>query len=670
MNPSDIPQWLAEHGGAAGPPVTNANSVTTHRAADGSYVNVFNGRVTMIGHDGAAGAAPEQMQPAAPASRPGGGMNQQEVEAWIAANGGPGAVQYVSSTKTIDNPAADVAAAKAAGVPFNPMADPKITVKEESWVNSRTGAVLRVSRKTDGSFDVIENKQADPNKPAAGVDTRTPEQRTKDEADAKNAAELQRQREKNAALPADQDPAYETDKERRDRAEARIKQQGEDARRADADRRAEADRNKPSVTIKEDGAGGFVSVQTFPDGRTPVVTPIPGIKGTPAQIKEGGVTYERQPDGTYKPAQGIPNPNTPEPEGAPKPSFTVGDAAADLQKYQEWLNAEMRKPGATLTAARADQLLEARRKLWDTALSEQAGIVNAQQQAYRDQLTQRGQTLNDQQSRRNSATSIANQAQSSYGDLMDKMGANPGGASIAKAIQEARFNAAAFVDNLSGGGVPEIKMGPAYEQTNQMQLNPRAGAGAPVPAIPQPGAPTPTANALGVGAVGNVPAPTGAPAPAPAQPVFRPAPVAPAAPASAPQPAPLSPGQSGMMSPVLDSENPPVPQSPGQAGMMSPVLNSENPPAQDTAPIFAPVPSQAVPGMRAGSEAGGNVQMAPMQPAPWFLAGSSNGRAYDPTPAIASLIADPNIDNDMLRQAVALEYPGYDVDSLLGRRSA
>lgn len=432
----------------------------------------------------------------------------------------------------------------------------------------------------------------------------------------------------------------------RDERLAKEKQAAEDRQRQDADR------NKPSVTIKEDGAGGFVSVQTFPDNRTPVVTPIPGIKGTPAQIKEGGVTYERQPDGTYKPAQGIPNPNTPEPEGAPQPSFTVGDAAANLQKYQEWLNAEMRKPGATLTAARADQLLEARRKLWDTALSEQAGIVNAQQQAFRDQLTQRNQTLTDQQNRRTNATSIANQAQSSYGDLMDKMGANPGGASIAKAIQEARFNAAAFVDNLSGGGVPEIKMGPAYEQTNQMQLNPRAGS--PVSTIPQPGAPTPTANALGVGAVGNVPAPTGAPAPAPPQTVFRPAPVAPAPVQAAP---PIN-----QQARDTDYRTAPAPVSdPRDAGGYS------GPPPM--APAFTPAP-QWNPETDPMPDSPGAVSMAPMQPAPWFLAGSSNGRAYDPTPAIASLIADPNIDNDMLRQAVMLEYPGYDVDSLLGRRSA
>jgi hypothetical protein len=64
-------------------------------------------------------------------------------------------------------------------------------------------------------------------KPAAGSDPNDPKNR--------NEAELQRQREKNAALPAHLDPAYETDEERRKRADATIRQQGQDARQARID---------------------------------------------------------------------------------------------------------------------------------------------------------------------------------------------------------------------------------------------------------------------------------------------------------------------------------------------------------------------------------------------------------------------------------------------------
>lgn len=730
MTSEQIEAFLNQGGGRAGAPETDANGVTTHRSVDGHFIRIDrNGNVIGGGQSDVQGTDDQQApsSASAPSRPPGGGMTQQELEALLQQRGPFAAGDFTEEVKNeeVPNPAAyDENGQYIQGTPLTV----KGPVTYRTWVKAGTNQRVTVKVKPDGTYEKAFDgpDRSITVKDPTGAPQRTPEERTKDEADAKNAAELQRQREKNAALPQDQDPAYETDAERRKRAQDTIERQGRDAeaarqaqRQKDADARAEADRNKPTVTIKEDGSGGFVSIQTFPDGRQPVVKPIEGIKGTPAQIKEGGVTYERQPDSTYKPAQGIPNPNTPEPAGAPRPSFTVGDAAADLDRYGQWLNDEMRKPGATLTAARADQLLEARRKLWDTALSEQTGIVNAQQQAYRDQLTQRQQTLQDQQSRRNSATSVANQTEGDFMPLMDKLGANAGGASIGKAIAEARFNAQSFIDQSSGGGVPEIKMGPAYADVNQMRLNPRSGAAAgwPVPTIPASGAPTPTANAIGAGSVGAVPAPTGAPAAAPPAPAFRPAPVAPV---PAQPPATLqSPGQAGMMSPPGEPD-PRLsgPQSPGDAGMMSPpgepdprsgatigpspvvpafgptapvggsVLpgpwNAPPQPAPVTIDTSVPYPSNADPNSEgvpmpppynpgpgeAGNIPGQPVGMAPGQPAPWFLAGSSRGRAYDPSPAIASLIADPNIDNDMLRQAVMLEYPGYDVDSLLGRRSA
>ena len=578
---------------------------------------------------------------------PGQSVGQGDWDALFAQHGGFKSVQVRQPTKE------EQAAADDRGDDLTQAPIYRYYLGDGSYVEARTapnGADYQVvDYKPSQAFTSAQTRaQTQAAKPQKSEAEQRQEaaQATTAETAAARAVREEAERKRNRELPKDQDPRDETDAQRADRAAATIKQQGDDARRADADRRAEADRNKPTVKIEKDASGQYVSIQTFPDGRAPVVTKIDGIRGDPATIKgPDGITYERQPDGTYKPAQGIPNPNTPEPEGAPQPSFTVGDAAADLQKYQQRLNAEMRKPGATLTAARADQLLEARRKLWQIALDEQTGIVNAQQSAYRDQVAQRRDTLQDQQNRRTSATSIANQTEGDYAGLMDKMGANPGGASIAQAIAEARFNAGAFVDSMSGGGVPEIKMGPAYAQTAGMQLNPRAGS--PVPTIPLPGAPTPTANALGVGAVGNQPAPTGAP-PAPAAPAFRPMPVAPA--------------------PVQAA--PPVPQQ-ARDDWRTQQQPAPTPaaPAQDSSFVFAPGPRPPAYPVNVQQPDMSDPAHVSMAPAPWFLAGSSNGRAYDPSPAIASLVADPNIDNEMLRQAVAMEYPGYDIDALLGRRS-
>jgi hypothetical protein len=99
-------------------------------------------------------------------------MDQQQVEQWIAQNGGTGRVQYSTSTREIDNPAADPIEAKRAGVKFDPTAPVKLTVTEEKWTavgadGKPTGAVLHVRRKPDGNFDVVN--QANPNPANAGA---------------------------------------------------------------------------------------------------------------------------------------------------------------------------------------------------------------------------------------------------------------------------------------------------------------------------------------------------------------------------------------------------------------------------------------------------------------------------------------------------------------------
>ena len=47
-----------------------------------------------------------------------------------------------------------------------------------------------------------------------------------------------------------------------------------------------------------------------------------------------------------------------------------------------------------------------------------------------------------------------------------------------------------------------------------------------------------------------------------------------------------------------------------------------------------------------------------------------NRGQYDPTPTIQAMIDDPRYDNDVIRQVVGEQYPGYDVDRLLRSRVA
>lgn len=277
-------------------------------------------------------------------------MNQQEVEAWIAQQGGTGKVQYSRSTRDIDNPAADPMTAKQAGVAFNPTAPAKITISEEKWTavdaeGKPTGAVLHVRRRPDGDFDIVDQANSNPAKNGE----QTPE--------SKNAAELQRQREANAALPGPnpqgateaerrgQDPAYETDKERRDRSDARIKEQGAAAAAADAKANVDADnrradaaaadaaaaRNKPSSNVEHvkggDGKeytrvttvsadGKSVTVQNYgPDGKA-----IGEIPGDPS--KQAG----------------------PVARGPAMPEIVVGATSQAITSYQQAL---MRDPSLT-----------------------------------------------------------------------------------------------------------------------------------------------------------------------------------------------------------------------------------------------------------------------------------------------------------------------------------
>lgn len=172
-----------------------------------------------------------------------------------------------------------------------------------------------------------------------------PASQNPDTPENKNAAELQRQREKNAAL-AD-DPAYETDKERRDRADARIKQQGADAKAAEDKARQEridadaaAARNKPSVSLTQDGTQAVI---TYPDGRVeskPTGLTAPPKPGTTLQVHgSDGKTYLVPIDAQGRPgtpqALNIPGtgPDTPTTAGPSQPQIVLGMSQDAVREY-------------------------------------------------------------------------------------------------------------------------------------------------------------------------------------------------------------------------------------------------------------------------------------------------------------------------------------------------
>jgi hypothetical protein len=317
----------------------------------------------------------------------------------------------------------------------------------------------------------------------------------------------------------------------------------------------------------------------------------------------------RGPDGKvlrYEPVAGGKT-NAPPPAGGPKPSGRMGEAASDLQAYDEWLDKELRRPGTTLTAVQADKMREARRAFWKTALEEELGIINTQRGIFTDQTGQRRDTLNDQGNRRTNATSIANGADDQWMQLATKGGTDPNfGSNLMAAIENTRRNNMDFV-TMSGANrmVPEIPLGPALVRAAGLTGPTKFGGGEVIPTAPpafmrpNPAAVPPTgaevaaqnaaivpATSANLGRLAQPPTATGAPAPMlPPQPVAAqgpnpatpnlhpPAPSAPAVmpptqvpdvgPTYSPQMASVAPGSTGTQH-VIGTPPPPPQAAPFQ----------------------------------------------------------------------------------------------------------
>ncbi len=440
-------------------------------------------------------------------------------------------------------------------------------------------------------------------------------------------------------------------------------------------------------------------------GEPPKRTPVTRNGKTYFQVQgaDGSIYFEDQ-SGTKVP---LPDDGstTPDPTGAPPPSFQIGDAAEDLRKYDEWLAQQIGTGPGKISVARADQLREQRRKMWQVALDEKQGVVNAQSTEAGRQTTERGQTLQDQGNRRTSATGIANQASGDFMPLATKLGAGGGGADLMQAIADARINAQDFV-TMSGANrvVAPVTPGPALAAVNAMPLNPRAtgpnalglGQGGTI-FRPQSVAPPPVAPAAPTG-----PPPTAGEA---GGPPLAPGPVAPTPPAAPPPAAvALAASPQGTSKPMVRVDlgneyvyydpTPDLLNAPGVALVdvprdrpnayrepkaSAPAVNlkpdvpaaaptpapTNNAPFQDEqrgpgygATIeISPTVEQATPGAGATELPNPPLNtlpqgLAPSAP-PGFLSAMRPGSqpAYDPTPSAQAMIADPSWDNEAVKQA-------------------
>lgn len=405
-------------------------------------------------------------------------LTQKQVEDWIAQNGGPQAVQYGVEQKQVRNPSADA---------VEQALQPYVTIQVEVWRNTRTGAELSARRGDDGDFDVIESKNADPNKPSGNDDT----------PDRRNAAELQRQRERNAALPPDQDPAYETDAERRKRAEDRIAQQGRDAEAARQRQRqdeAAARANQPKPQQQPDGSWGYWDTQPGQQPRWVAIQGGPGAETKPVQGPDGSWGY-------WKPGANGAAPTWVPIDGPTKQPVKI---PASLQNW---------RPDPSVAG---HGLLERRTALFQAAergeiryedipsiLQQDIGLAESvAQQQIREQTESRN-LRNEQRADRNTALNIATSRQGYVGNLMQESRAQaqpfvgkvapPPGSSIAGGAMRTQYE---LTRAMGGYDVPPDVEMPAFAQNAV-----KAGQQAAAPARP---------NAIGVSPTAPFVQPTGA----------------------------------------------------------------------------------------------------------------------------------------------------------------
>lgn len=438
-------------------------------------------------------------------------MTQEEFNAWITAQGGPQAVQFKNENKTVPNPAKQDPASK-----LDDTIPPTITVNVQTWANPKTGAVLSLAPKGPGQYDVID--QVGP-KPASATDPGAAA------ADA-NAVELQRQRERNAALPPGQDPAYETDAERRARGRQTV-----------IDQQTAANAKGGGTIVERDGGTYIVK----PDGTT-IKTDLPASpkpnSSTTVKGEDGKtyvVTVDAQGNVTAKDT-GI----GPAPAGPPVPASATGwrpdMSKPDLGIFDRRTEVAGQlaagvfgDPASAQAQQKANDLLKQDLDFAKTAATNVAGIQQGEAGIYSGQISQRSQDVQQADTRTTAAASIYNNALSQL-------------AALAPFMKEHSKNAGALFDDMLAKGYafqqkmggqftpPTVQPGPYMSRTADI-FKPGGAASAPLGAPPvAPGA-TPAARAGPAAPLtqpGWVAPPTGAPRTAPAtQGPFAPAAVPP-----------------------------------------------------------------------------------------------------------------------------------------------
>jgi len=582
MNTNEIPGWLDQHGGADGPPQTDANGVTTHRAKDGSYVTVYAGQVRMIGHG--AQATADQQAPAQPAQRAGGGMGQQELEARIAElqRQYPGLKFMGRSVKEKNRSRVDEETGRTV--------TETVSVPVVQWIDPSTGYTLTAEVGAGGgSYTVTDDRIIDTNiaKPNAGGGSAQPPE-TKDEGGRRWVWKPNSGGPNAGGRWEDVGSAPETPAERQAR---------------------EANAPTQSVRVEEVNGTKYTVI---------TIVPKPGQPGQPGQIVLGpdgkalaggipgkqpvedkkvvtgpdGKTYIRvtvqKPDGSvdvYHTDQGgnratFPDDTSKQPIPGNAPVFTPSQGEADLGLQAFARSVRQR---TDLTKEQQDQLIREAHQTATTVISRQTSTINTQENTRQAEITQRGQDAQLAAQRLSAANSV-------YGNALTKAGEDTKYSTGADAMAVAPYYTMLGLGAARMFGGMEtparVQNGPAIQAVQQQGLPTVAGLLAqPATAPVAPGADPAMAEAIRQQTAATTQATTSAITPllAPKPPTSPAPPVPPATPAPvAPPPASIVPNGTPNPGPV-----------PGQdASEWQPPIEPA-PPTLGSAP--APEPSQMPP---------------------------------------------------------------------------
>jgi hypothetical protein len=321
------------------------------------------------------------------------------------------------------------------------------------------GTIVDAVTGHDGRYQIIDYKpsQKFTQQQAQAARVQTPGQQAQDQ----NEAILQAQREKNAALPKEQDPAYETDEDRRKRAEARIVQQGAAARQQQQDtRQAGADQRADQANQRAEDAAGRAEQRAATSEQRAARNP---VQKNPVTGKLEEILYN--PDGTVKGVRELPNQNDQLPSNAPQFIPDLSRPGLGLTEFSSQVRARTDltpvQQNAIITEAHTTATAEANRI---------NAIIGVQEGQRNSDVTQRGQDTVQANTRLTTASNDFSTSVRGAGEL--------GKYSRPSVILQDLLRLSYEQGKRYGGfeTPARVQPGPAVQQVNEMGLNSPLGA--------------------------------------------------------------------------------------------------------------------------------------------------------------------------------------------------